>query len=373
MKAVGVFPASRKVKLVRQTRPTLTTPTEVKLRMLEVGICGTDREICAFDYGTPPLGSDHLVIGHESLGEVVEVGAEVSRLQPGDLVVTMVRRPCPHDHCVPCGAGRQDFCSTGDFQERGIKEANGFMTEYLVEDERFMYTAPRQYRDVMVLVEPLTIAEKALAQLWQLQQRLPWAYPSAPRQTPGVSHRAVVLGAGPVGLLGAMLLRTAGFETYVYSREPLNSLKGHIVESIGATYVSGASETIEQLAKHVGNIDVVYEAAGASAVCFELMKYLGINGLFIFTGVPGRKAPVQVDTDLIMRNLVLKNQVVFGTVNAGSEAYENAIRDLSQFMARWPDAVRALITGRYPIERYAELLQGPTSGIKNVFTLDGNV
>jgi threonine dehydrogenase-like Zn-dependent dehydrogenase len=334
MKAVGVFPGSRKVKLVRQARPAISTPAEVKLRILEVGICGTDREICAFDYGTPPVNSDHLIIGHESLGEVVEVGAEVSRLQPGDLVVTMVRRPCPHAHCIPCQAGRQDFCDTGDFRELGIKEANGFMTEYVVEDERFMYLVPQQYRDVMVLVEPLTIAEKALAQLWQVQQRLPWACPVTPGQAPGFCHRAVVLGAGPVGLLGAMVLRTAGFETYVYSREPVNSPKAHIVEAIGATYVSGATETVEQLARQVGNIDVVYEAAGASAICFELMQYLGVNGIFVFTGVPGRKAPIQVDTDLIMRNLVLKNQVVFGTVNAGSEAYEAAIRDLSQFMER---------------------------------------
>jgi threonine dehydrogenase-like Zn-dependent dehydrogenase len=159
----------------------------------------------------------------------------------------------------------------------------------------------------------------------------------------------------------------------VYSREPVNSPKGRIVEAIGATYVSGASETIEQLAKQVGNIDVVYEAAGASAVCFELMKYLGVNGIFVFTGVPGRKAPVQVDTDRIMRNLVLKNQVVFGTVNAGADAYEAAIRDLSQFMEIWPDAVRSLITGHYPIEAYPELLLGTPSGIKNVLALDGNV
>jgi threonine dehydrogenase-like Zn-dependent dehydrogenase len=341
--------------------------------MLEVGICGTDREICTFDYGTPPAGSDHLIIGHESLGEVEEIGAEVSRLQPGDLVVTMVRRPCQHDHCIPCRSGRQDFCDTGDFHELGIKEASGFMTEYVVEDERFMYMVPRQHRDVMVLVEPLTIAEKALSQLWQVQQRLPWACPVTPGQAPGVCHRAVVLGAGPVGLLGAMLLRAYGFETYVYSREPVNSPKGRIVEAIGATYVSGASVTIEALAKQVGNIDVVYEAAGASAVSFELMKYLGVNGVFVFTGVPGRKAPVQVDTDLIMRNLVLKNQVVFGTVNAGAETYEGAIRDLSQFMERWPDAVRSLITGRYPMHAYADLLLGATSGIKNVLALDGNV
>src|SRR5437667_6775295 len=102
MKAIAVFPGRREVKLIEQERPTLTAPTDVKLRMLDVGVCGTDREICAFQYGTPPDGSEHLVIGHESLGEVVEVGSDVSRLRPGDLVVTMVRRPCEHDGGTAC-------------------------------------------------------------------------------------------------------------------------------------------------------------------------------------------------------------------------------------------------------------------------------
>ena len=136
MKAVAVFPGKRQVQLIEQEPPPLASPTAVRLRMLEVGVCGTDREICAFQYGTPPAGSEHLVIGHESLGQVVEVGPEVTRLARGDLVVTMVRRPCPHAECVACRAGRQDFCFTGDFSERGIKNLHGFMTETVVDEER---------------------------------------------------------------------------------------------------------------------------------------------------------------------------------------------------------------------------------------------
>jgi threonine dehydrogenase-like Zn-dependent dehydrogenase len=370
MKAIGVFPGRQQVKAIEHAEPALVAPTDARLRILDVGICGTDREICAFAYGTPPTGADYLILGHESLAEVVEVGPAVSHLQPGDLVVTMVRRPCMHAHCMPCRTGRQDFCVTGDFWERGIKSAHGFMTEYVVDDAQFMYPVPREHRDVMVLVEPLTIAEKALSQVWQVQQRLPWACTVEPGQPPAYCHRAVVLGAGPVGLLGAMALVASGLQTYVYSREPVGSPKSRIVEAIGATYVSGETDSIAQLAERVGNIDVVYEAAGASQVCFELMTYLGTNGIFIFTGVPGRKAPVEVDTDLIMRNLVLKNQMVFGTVNAGVDEYHAAIRDLSQFMERWPEAVRALITGRYPLEAYDDLLLGQVSGIKNILALN---
>src|SRR5437867_864420 len=144
MKAVAVVPGKRQIQLIDQEPPRLTSPTEVKLRMLEAGVCGTDREICAFQYGTPPAGAAQLVIGHESLGEVVEVGAGVSRLKVGDLVVPMVRRPCAHDECLACRSDRQDFCYTGDFTERGIKMAHGFMTEFVVDDQKYMNVVPRQ-------------------------------------------------------------------------------------------------------------------------------------------------------------------------------------------------------------------------------------
>ena len=121
MRAIAVTPASKTVGFIDQREPELTSATQVKLRMIEAGVCGTDREICAFEYGTPPPGSQHLIIGHESLGEVIEIGSAVRRLKTGDLVVPMVRRSCPHEHCMACRAGRQDFCFTGDFTERGIK------------------------------------------------------------------------------------------------------------------------------------------------------------------------------------------------------------------------------------------------------------
>ena len=370
IKAISVHPSKREVRLIDHEEPRITTPTGVKLRMLDVGICGTDREICGFEYGTPPRGSEYLVIGHESLGEVVEVGRGVTRVRVGDIVVPTVRRVCPHDHCVACRAGRQDFCFTGDFKERGIKEAHGFMTEIVVDDEAFMNVVPRYLRDVAVLAEPLTIAEKALMQVFEVQQRLPWACPTTKGAADNQCHRAVVLGAGPVGLLGALALANAGFETFVYSRMGSGGPdKMKLVESFGGRYVAAETTPISQLAETVGSIDLVYEAVGASQTAFEMLKVLGVNGIFVFTGVPGRRGPVEVDTDALMKNLVLKNQLVFGTVNAGRDAYEAAIRDLGTFMERWPDAVRGLITGRYPMEAHADLLLGRPSGIKNVLAI----
>src|SRR5882724_7043517 len=169
-------------------------------------------------------------------------------------------------------------------------------------------------------------------------------------------------------LLGAMALAAAGYNTSVYSRGRAPNPKADLVAAIGGHYYSAEETSIERLAEQVGNIDVVYEATGASAIAFMVMKVIGTNGVFVFTGVPGRKAPIEVDTDVIMRNLVLKNQVVFGTVNAGHEAFEAAIRDLTLFQQRWPAAVRSLITGRYPVEAYRDLLLGAARGIKNVLT-----
>ena len=366
MKAIAVTPSTRGLSLLEQEEPRLTSPTDVRLRMLEVGVCGTDREICRFEYGTPPPGAAHLVIGHESLGQVVEVGAGVSRMRVGDLVVPMVRRPCPHATCRACRDGRQDFCFTGDFRERGIKEAHGFMTEQVVDDERYMNPVPAALRPFAVLVEPLTIAEKALEQVRDVQDRMPWR---ASEPVLGAGQHAVVIGAGPVGLLGAMALVVAGFETTVYSRGAAPNPKASLVEAIGARYVDADAVAVTALPDLVGNVDLVYEAAGASAVAFEVMTVLGTNGIFTFTGVPGRKAPIAVDTDLIMRNLVLKNQVVLGTVNAGRDAFEAAIRDLGTFVARWPEAVSALITGRFPMAAYSDLLLGRPSGIKNVVAI----
>lgn len=352
-------PESRSIDIVEHDEPEPAAATDVRLRMLEVGVCGTDREIAAFEYGDPPPGSDHLVIGHESLAEVLEVGSGVTSLQPGNLVVPMVRRPCPHDFCRPCRSGRQDFCSTGDFRERGIKQQHGYMAELVVDDQDYMNLVPEVLRNVAVLVEPLTIAEKALEQVEHIQRRLPWGTEN---------HRAVVLGAGPVGLLGAMALIVAGFDTWVYSRSPTPKDKAGVAEAVGARYISSETHSADELREEVGNIDLVYEAVGASKVGFDVLSVLGTNGVFVFTGVPGRKAPIEVDTDRLMRNLVLRNQVVLGSVNAGKGAFEAAIRHLDEFNRRWPDAIGRLLS-HHPMEAYEELLTGRSGGIKQVIDI----
>src|SRR5215467_9475382 len=236
MQALAVFPSKKSVELVEIPQPKLQGSTDVLLRVREVGLCGTDREISSFEFGSPPPGSDHLILGHESLAEVVEVGREVKSVRPGDLVVAMVRRPCAHPECRPCRAGRPDFCITGDFTERGIKQADGFLTEYTLDNEEYLVKVPKPLADVAVLIEPLTVVAKALGQSRAILDRLPYE--------PG-PQRGMVLGAGPIGLLGAMALIASGYETVLYSREPEGSDRSKLIHSIGAAYVSATSQPLE--------------------------------------------------------------------------------------------------------------------------------
>lgn len=369
MKAVAVFPSERRFDVIDHPEPRIDSPTQVKMQMLDVGICGTDKEIVSFQYGTPPAGSKYLVIGHESLAQVIEAGPNVTRLKKGDLAVATVRRPCGVPSCVACRQQRQDFCYTGLYTERGIVGRHGYMTELVVEDEQYLNPVPAALRDVAVLVEPLTIAEKGIAQLWEVQQRLPWVLPVEPGEPPAHGRDALVLGAGPVGLLGAMKLITEGFSTTVYSRTPPASDVAGLVSRLGAKFVHAETVPVADLAKQMGQIDVVYEAVGASSLAIETLKYLGTNGVFIFTGVPGLKGPIEVDTDFVMRDMVLKNQLIFGTVNASPAHFASAIKDIGRFHERWPNELRSLITHRFGIDQVAEPLSGKVGGIKSVISI----
>jgi threonine dehydrogenase-like Zn-dependent dehydrogenase len=170
-------------------------------------------------------------------------------------------------------------------------------------------------------------------------------------------------------LLGAMALRHAGFATTVYSRDPEPNERADLAHAIGAGYVSSQELGVDELAEAIGGIDVVYEAVGASRLAFDVLRVLGANGIFVFTGVPARKEPIAIDTDLLMRNIVLQNQVVVGSVNAGRADFESAVSDLAAFLERWPRALRTLIGGRYPMEDVHALLAGTRPGIKNVVAL----
>ena len=341
--------------MVERSVPHHPGASEVLLRTVEVGICGTDREICSFEYGTPPPGATELVLGHEALAEVVEVGPEVTWARPGDLVVPTVRRPCKNPHCTPCRQERQDFCMTGEFSERGIVRADGFLCEYSIEEERFLVPVPRVLEEVAVLVEPLTIAAKAVDVFTTIHSRFGFDVPRL---------RGLILGAGPVGLLGAMVFQAQGIETHVFSREAEDNDRAKLVRSFGANYVSAGRTPLDRLAERIGKIDVVFEAVGVPEVAFGALAPLAANGVLILSGVPAQRGATPADLSRWMRDIVLKNQVIFGTVNAGRTDYENAVRRLEQFMVLFPGAVRSLLN-RVSIDQAADVL-ARGRGIKDV-------
>jgi glucose 1-dehydrogenase len=290
---------------------------------------------------------------------VVAVESGVRTLKPGDLVALTVRRPCGQERCVACRAGRQDFCITGAFRERGIKEAHGFMTELVVEDEHYLVRVPPTLAEVGVLIEPLTIAAKASVELEAIQRRYPW-------EPTGL--RALVLGAGPIGLLGVMTFVARNVDTIAYSLEPADSDRAKLVRSIGAEYVSARDTALSDLERRSGSFDVIFEAVGTAKVAFAALGALAPNGVCIFSGVPSHDQPIEIGLDAIMRDIVLKNQVLFGTVNASRAAFEASVQKLEQFMTLFPDAVRALITERVPLESAPALLETPR-GIKQVIAV----
>jgi len=359
MRALAVFPERRELRVIEVPPPARRGERDVTVRIREVGICGTDRDISSFQYGTPPRGSDRLVLGHEALGEVVEVGSGVRTLAPGDLVALSVRRPCDDPTCIACRVGRQDFCISGGFTERGIKGADGFMTELVVDEERYLVKVPRSLVEVAVLLEPLTVAAKAAMDLDAILRRYPWE---------PLGLRALVLGAGPIGLLSAMMLVARNATTFVYSREGTDGERAVLARSFGAEYVSAADTPLSELPARVGMADIVFEAVGTARVAFGAMAALAPNGVFILSGFPSARGPIEIDLDSIMRDIVLKNQVLFGTVNASRGAFEAAVRQLEQFMGLFPGAVRKLITHRAKLEDVPELLHRP-SGVKQVVDL----
>jgi threonine dehydrogenase-like Zn-dependent dehydrogenase len=357
MRALAAFPGRSELRVIDVAEPAAPTGHQVRLAIVEVGICGTDRDIAAFESGgEPPPGSDYLIMGHEAVAEVIETGPDVTTVRTGNLVVPTVRLPCPDLGCRACTIGRQDFCTTGLFTERGIKQAHGFLTEVVLVDEHDVIPVPRQLSDVAALIEPLSIAAKASEQANAVQQRLPWQ----PER-----GRALILGAGPVGILGAIAMVVTGFDTVVYSREPSDSPRADNVRRIGATYVSTEDSAIEKIPAVVGPVDVIYEAVGVATVAFAAAEALSPNGLLILTGIPAPAAPATLPLDRIMKNIVLNNQAIVGTVNADRAAFALAIHKLEQAMCLVPESVRAIISNRVTLDAAPEALRRP-HGVKDI-------
>ncbi len=367
MRAVALSSSQGTLGLIDVPRPTIKRPEQVILRVLEVGVCGTDRELARGNTGAPPPGHEHLIIGHEMLAEVVEVGTAVAAFKPGDLVVDMVRRGCTH--CPSCLSGNADFCTSGDYIEHGIKQLDGFMTEYVLADANFLIPVHPDLRAVGVLMEPLSVCEKALAQAHTALSRFPCPpiNVSLSRADPGWAKglRALVAGSGPIGMLGAMILLAHGAEVIVVDRSEEDTPSSRLLQRIGARHINGADVQTEHLDDLLGPINLIFEATGAPGFSFRLIDALGRNGVYVMTGIP-HEACTPLPAGTLMHDIVLYNQTILGSVNASKADFEQGASDLLRFRELWGDAINAVITLRVPLAEFMQAIEPAQPGIKAV-------
>lgn len=377
VRAIALDEASRKPVLKEDVpEPRITSPDQLLIHILEVGICGTDRAIVRGDTGEPPPGDGYLILGHEMLGEVVSAGsAATDHYAPGDLVVCTVRRACGLPECPTCAHGESDMCYTGKFTERGIFHAHGYMTQRIVESTEYTVKLPPALRPYGVLMEPTSVVEKAILESVLVQHRLDWVKKLAGDETIARDwrfvRRAMVAGAGPIGMMAAFLLRLHDVETHVTDVVPAGGYKAELVGSIGGTYWNVKETPVAEVAKKVGNIDLIVEATGIAPVAYELLAALGINGILVFTGVPGdRGGKFEMQGGHLMRQQVLWNQVIMGSVNANRSYFVRAAQDLAEIARRWPQALGKVITAHHPMSDYATALTTqPPDEVKAVFDI----
>ena len=348
MKAIAIIPNTTDIHLVDRPEPKISSPDEVKLRVVRVGICGTDREETAGGRSKEPAGQAELVIGHEMLGQVVEVGQTVSRVRPGDYAVFTVRRGC--GKCQPCKMNRSDMCQTGGYHERGIWGLDGYQTEFVVDKEQYLVNVPAELEPVGVLCEPLSVAEKAIDEAVRLQiARLPDA-PSRPDWL--YNRRCLVAGLGPIGLLAALILRLRGALVYGLDIVDADSARPKWLEQVGGRYVDGRQVHADQVNHLIGPMDLLFESTGVAALEFNLLDALGPNGVYVLTGIPGGERPLQIPGAELIRQLVLNNQAMVGSVNAARDHFQMAVDDLIQARLRWGEHIEKLITHRYPFTEF---------------------
>jgi threonine dehydrogenase-like Zn-dependent dehydrogenase len=363
VKAIAIVPGTAGSRLVERPEPSITTQDEVKIRVIRVGVCGTDREEVAGGRAQAPDGQKELIIGHEMFGQVVSVGSSVTRVKPGDYAVFTVRRGC--GECPSCLMNRADMCQTGKYRERGIRGLDGYQTEYAVDQEQYVVQVPAELEPAGVLMEPLSVVEKAVDEALRIQTvRCPDA-----AATPDWFHgrRCLVAGLGPVGLLAAMVLRLRGGEVYGLDVVDSSSARPKWLCGIGGRYIDGRQVPADQVEKKIGVMDFILDATGIAALEFSLLDALALNGMYVLTGIPGGDRPLQIPGADLIRQLVLENQVMLGSVNAARGHFQMAADDLAQAHLRWGAHIPGLITHRYSPDQFAGLMdQHQSDAIKEV-------
>ncbi|WP_049573184.1 glucose 1-dehydrogenase [Streptomyces sp. SBT349] len=350
MRAITVKPSSPGSLDVRDVPDPVPGESDLLVDGLALGVCGTDREIVAGEYGAAPPGHDRLILGHESLGRVREAPPG-SGFTPGDLVMGVVRRPDP-EPCGACEHGEFDMCRNGRYTERGIKERDGYASQSWTIESDYAIPLDARLDRVGVLMEPTSVVAKAWEQVERVGARA-WFEP----------ERVLVTGAGPIGLLAALLGAGRGLDVHVLDRVT-EGPKPALVAALGATYHSDEVGKVTSALRP----DIVIEATGAGSVVLDVLTGTGGYGVVCLTGVSSAGRTLTVDAGALNRELVLENDAVVGSVNANPRHYQQAAQALAHADLDW---LEGLITRRVPLERCHEAYEARPGDIKVVITLDG--
>jgi glucose 1-dehydrogenase len=348
MRALTVVPLQAGSAAVTEMPDPEAGPGELLVEGLALGVCGTDREIMDGEYGWAPPGEQRLVLGHESLGRVLEAPPD-SGFAPGDLVVGVVRRPDP-EPCPACARGEFDFCRNGRYTERGIKELHGYGSElWTVETDYAVKLDPRLER-VGMLMEPTSVVAKAWDQIERIGNRAYFA-----------PERVLVTGAGPIGLLAALLGAQRGLEVHVLDHNT-EGPKGELAGALGAHYHSTDVKSVAREAPP----DVIIEATGVPEVVLDAMEHNAAAGVVCLTGVSPRGRELTIDAGGLNRDLVLENDVVFGSVNANRRHFDLAAEALVRADPSW---LEAMISRRVPLDDFASAVEKQRGDVKVVLEL----
>jgi threonine dehydrogenase-like Zn-dependent dehydrogenase len=348
LRAITVVPGvAGSARLDEVAEPPLSDGP-VLVRTIALGVCGTDRDIVSGHYGSTPDGEARLVLGHESLGRVI-TAPHACGLGPGDLVVGIVRRPDPVP-CRACAAGEWDMCRNGGYTERGIKERHGYGAERFRIEPDFALKIDSRLGALGVLLEPASILAKA----WDHAERIG-------RRAENFSPRTVlVTGAGPIGLLAALMGAERGLDVHVYDHNKTGA-KPRLVRELGGTYYSDARD-LENLRP-----DIVMECTGVPSLIRDLLGRTAAAGIVCLAGLSNPGSLLDVDMGLLNRTLVLDNDVVFGSVNANRRHYELAAQALMRADKAW---LSGLITRHVPLDRWNEAIEPRPGDIKVVIDFD---
>jgi threonine dehydrogenase-like Zn-dependent dehydrogenase len=323
---------------------------EILVQSVAIGVCGTDVDILSGVYGWAPPGRMRLVIGHESIGRVVAAPA-AAHVAPGDLVVGIVRRPDP----VPCGycaVGEWDMCRNGRYTERGIKERDGYGAERFRLEAEFTVKVDAALGDLGVLLEPASVVAKA----WDHAERI------GRRSAAWSPRTALVTGAGPIGLLAALMARQRGLAVHVFDRV-VTGPKPRLVADLGATYHAGDLTVLGELEP-----DIILECTGATAVIADVVTRTAPSGIVCLAGVSSGGHAISLDLGDVNRRMVLENDAIFGSVNANRGHYEMAAAALAQADHGW---LSRLITRRVPLEKFEDAFARHADDVKVVIEFDG--